>query len=212
MLVAAGIDRTEIQLAGVGFGRGDHVLDRLVRRAGLGDDDDAVGGGGRDRDEVALEIIRQRLGQRLGRRQSAADHRQRVAVVRRRHDRLEADDPGGAGAVVDDELLAELGGKPLRDHPHGHVGDAAGAVGHDDADRTVRIGLGGSGTGERYGRYERNGGAGRNGDALPGEIRNFHSQSLHDLPFARRSSWMRASSIFCAPRGISTDAAAISFY
>src|SRR5690606_13217086 len=62
-----------------------------------------------------------------------------VAVARRLPDVLLADRAGGARLVDDDDLLAEL----LLQHPGGDPGDlvggAAGAPGHDDGDRLLRL-------------------------------------------------------------------------
>ena len=48
----------------------------------------------------------------------------------------------GAGAVIDDELLAERRCQALGNHAGLHVGAAAGRIGHDDPHRPLRPGLG----------------------------------------------------------------------
>jgi DnaK suppressor protein len=92
-------------------------------------------------------------------RGAVAGQLQDVAVGRRARHRLGGDDPAGSRAVVDDELLAEFEGQALGDDARRGIGDAARAVGNDDADGAVRIArLGAAGAG---------GGAhGGNGDQL----------------------------------------------
>ena len=69
-------------------------------------------------------------------------HQQRVAVGIGLGDHVGADIAVGAGAVVDDDLLAECFAEFLADGARQRVGRTAGSVGHDQPDRFVRIGLG----------------------------------------------------------------------
>jgi len=71
-----------------------------------------------------------------------AAHQERVAIGNRLRNDVRADDAGGAGSIVDHDLLlgeplAELG----RNHPRNDVGSAARRKGYDQADRFRRIAL-----------------------------------------------------------------------
>ena len=63
---------------------------------------------------------------------------QRVAVRRRAGDRLGADQAAAAGAVLDEELLAEGLAELVGEHAAEQVVGAAGRIGDDDAHRLVR--------------------------------------------------------------------------
>ncbi len=92
-----------------------------------------------DRREVAQRVERQLRDQvRIDDQRAVEAEQQRVAVGRRRGHRLRADGAAGAGPVVDDHLLAEPRAERVGDGAHAAVGEAAGRVGHDDADRPVR--------------------------------------------------------------------------
>jgi hypothetical protein len=112
MFVAAG---DHLDLAGIAF----RVTNELVN--GVGGDlvihhhyerslTDA-----RDRhdvlDEIETEIVIERRIDGIRR----AGHQQRVTIGRRMSDQLGAEIAGGAGAVVDDNRLAQALGQPLRD-------------------------------------------------------------------------------------------------
>src|SRR5262245_10506073 len=81
---------------------------------------------------------------------------QRVAVGRGFGGDLGAQAAAGAGAVVDDDLLAERFSQPLADQAGEHVGAAAGRVGHDHADGSIGI------------RLRRRRGAGEGGESEKG--------------------------------------------
>ena len=66
---------------------------------------------------------------------------ERVAVRWRAYDRLGCDVAAGAGAVLDNELLAEPLGQPLPDHAGGRIGRAAGGKAENDAHGPRRVGL-----------------------------------------------------------------------
>ncbi|WP_382327817.1 hypothetical protein ACFJGX_04240 [Hydrogenophaga sp. UC242_50] len=57
-------------------------------------------------------------------------------------DEVAADDAAGARAVLHHEGLSHLLGEALREHARHQIDRAAGHVGHDDAHRAVRVGLG----------------------------------------------------------------------
>jgi hypothetical protein len=69
-----------------------------------------------------------------------ADH-QGVAVGRGLGDGPRAQCAGGAGTIVDHELLAERAAHVLSQHARHHVVAAAGRERHHDHDRAGRIGL-----------------------------------------------------------------------
>ncbi len=79
-----------------------------------------------DRRDVAEEIEAEPIVERRVDGVRRADHQQRVAVGRRVHDRFGGDVAAGAGAVLDDELLAEPVRQPLRHQPRHDVERAAG--------------------------------------------------------------------------------------
>ncbi len=94
-----------------------------------------------DRREILLGVERQRLVERdVGRKLQIGDV-ERVAVGRRARDALACDVCAAAADVLDDEVLAELGGEFRRKLARHQVGRPAGRVGHDDGDGPRRIGL-----------------------------------------------------------------------
>jgi hypothetical protein len=101
----------------------------------------------RDRHEVADGVVgRLRLGVEVD-GDGADAHQQRVAVGGRLGDELVADRGIAAGAVLDDDLLAEHLGELGRDEPRGDIGAAAGGRGHDQPDRPGGVALRVSGEG-----------------------------------------------------------------
>ena len=64
-----------------------------------------------------------------------------MAVGRCAHHRLRGDVTGGAGPVVDEELLSQTVREPLSDQARNNVDLAAGRKPDDNADRPLRIGL-----------------------------------------------------------------------
>ena len=92
--------------------------------------------------EVAHRIVRQ-IALQVGVDGVRGDggEKQRVAVGGRARRELGADGAAGAGAVVDDDLLAVGGAELLRDEARQHVVAAAGGKGDDEAHRLRRVGL-----------------------------------------------------------------------
>src|SRR4029079_18063986 len=70
-------------------------------------------------------------------RRHARDH-QRAAIRRRARDRLGTDQAAAAGAVLDEELLAECLVELFGEHPAEQIVGAAGGIRHDHAHRLVR--------------------------------------------------------------------------
>ncbi len=120
--------------------QGDQLLEALRRRgrmhhehvgrtAEIGD----VGEVAHRIEPGVLRIHRRR--QHVGRH---AGRHQRVAVGLAARDRLGADEPAAAGAVLDEELLPEGFAQPLREHPRQKIVGAARRIGDDDAHRLRR--------------------------------------------------------------------------
>ena len=117
-----------------GLGRGEHVLEILVRLHRAGGDRHRRGADDHHRLEILHRVERQLGIERLVHRVGVEDEHEGVAVGRALRHVLGADDAGGAGAVLDDELLlerlAELGGEQARQR----VDRAARRVGRDELD------------------------------------------------------------------------------
>ena len=82
-------------------------------------------------------VERQRLVHQWGSDRRRSLHDQRVAIGRRLRRGGGADRAGGAGAVLDHQLLAEVLPGPGLHDPGDGIGDAAGAVGADQPHRAV---------------------------------------------------------------------------
>jgi hypothetical protein len=93
----------------------------------------------RDRNDVALRVVRQRrVDQRVHRERRGVAHEQRMPVRRRGPHLAERDDAGSAGLVLDDHRLVPLAAQVLRDRARDDVGTDADRVRHDDAHRPRR--------------------------------------------------------------------------
>ena len=120
--------------------------------SGLGHDQQVEERHRRGRGEVLEDVVGQRLEQRHGDGVVVAGHQHGVAVGRGGRDRLGGDDAAGAGPVLDHHLLLEPDRQLVGHDAHADVGDAAGAIGHDELDRAA--GIVGLGAGRR-GRWRR---------------------------------------------------------
>ena len=133
--------RRDVDLARMRLGVGDEFRDRFCRkrRSDFHEIGHAVDAGRRNYvgREIEFEVLVERRVHRIGR----GDQQKRVAVGWRAHDRLGGDIGGGAGAVLDDELLAQTLRQPWRREASEDVGGAAGRKTNDDAHRPRRIGL-----------------------------------------------------------------------
>ena len=149
-----------IQLARIGFGIGDKRRQRICRTDRI-----------RHHHFIALDKLcnrRQSLEHieitRMGdggknRERARITKQQRVAVGLSRCDGLIGNHTRGAGAVLDDDGVAQHFTKALRNDPGRYIDRPAGRIGHDRLDDPVRIGLGRTGTrsGNRDGgRHSRN--------------------------------------------------------
>ena len=93
--------------------------------------------GAMSRMEIEIEPLVERGVDRVG----GADQQKGIAVRRRIHHAFGGDIAAGARPVVDDNLLTEPLGEPLRHHPRRNVGGTAGRKSNDQAHRPRRIGL-----------------------------------------------------------------------
>jgi hypothetical protein len=91
--------------------------------------------------EVLDRVVWQLLVDMRGDEMRAAGNDERVAIGRGFGCEIRADGSAGAGPVVDEDLLAELLGKPRRQHSRRRVGEAAGRERHYQPDGTRRPGL-----------------------------------------------------------------------
>jgi hypothetical protein len=125
------------ELAGVGLGVGDHVLQRRERCIGLGGDDQRRVCDQHDRLEILVGIVGHRLvHQPVLRDRARRREQQGVAVRWRLGDHRAADIATSAAAIFNDELLAERVAEHRRDHAGKHVGAAAGWERHHQGDRS----------------------------------------------------------------------------
>ncbi len=92
----------------------------------------------RHRDEVFLDVVIEGGIERRGDGVMRGAHEEGVAVRRRLGGRRSADRAPGAGAVFDDDALAELGVELRRQRPRKGIGAAAGSEGHDEGDLFLR--------------------------------------------------------------------------
>ena len=134
--------------AGAGGGKGQRLLlgqrlgelrHRRIRRLGRHDQRQRHHRGERDRHQVLLGAVGEPLDPVLIDGDLAGlAHQQRVTIGRRRHHGLRADGAGRAGAVLDDDGLAERFAKRHRDEARHDVAGAARRISDDDVDGTVR--------------------------------------------------------------------------
>jgi hypothetical protein len=95
-----------------------------------------------DRHEVSRRLVGQVLAQvRQDRVDGGGRQQQHIAVGRGLGDEVRAKRTARAGPVVDDDLLAERFRHLLRNQACELVGGAARRIGHDQADRAVRVPL-----------------------------------------------------------------------
>ena len=96
----------KIDRAWIGFGMGDQFRDRLHRQRWIDHQDKGAADQARDRRDVAEQAEIQLVIKRCVDGVGCRGQMDRIAVGRRTHDRLGADIAGGAGPVLDDELLS----------------------------------------------------------------------------------------------------------
>ena len=136
--------RPHVDLAGIGLGIGDELGNGFRRKRGI-DDHHIVGlHRARDRCDVADEIELEILIDRRVPRVRCGSFKQRIAIGTCPHDRFGGEVASGAGAVFDDELLAEPLGDHLPGEPCHDVVDAAGGIADQQTapavtDRSARL-------------------------------------------------------------------------
>ena len=96
----------------------------------------------RDDAEVAQRVVWQlAVDMRIHRQRPGRSAGNGVAIGGGCHQGLQTDDAVGAGAVVDDDLLADSFRELLADDARHEIGAAAGREHHDHADGFVGVGL-----------------------------------------------------------------------
>jgi hypothetical protein len=122
----------------MGFGVGDELGERLHRQVLLDDDDLRDRAHDADWREIADWVVTDLLDERRNRDGADAADAEGVAVGRGIGDGLRADNATGAGAVVDDDRLAQRRFDVTRGQPRDEVGVAAGGIRHDEGDGPAR--------------------------------------------------------------------------
>ena len=153
----AGAGRRVGDLAGIGFGVGDELRQRVRRHRRVHHHRVGHIGEQRDRGEILHAVERHVGDERVVHRVHAHRVEQdRVAVRRRARDRAGADVARAAGAVLDDDRLAHRLMQMQRHDARQNVGRAARRPWHQQRDLAARIGLRkGRRGGERGKRGER---------------------------------------------------------
>ena len=118
----------------------DEVGDRVHRRErGMHRERLRLPAEQRDREEILQVVDAQAQHVRRARDVVIGDE-DGIAVGRTLDRRVDADRAPGAGAVLDEHLLAELARHVIADHASDEVEPAAGRERHDEAQRTARKG------------------------------------------------------------------------
>ena len=124
------------QLSWIGLGVVDQLLERLGLDLGVDDKDMRQPGEDHDRGEFGLRIVWHVAEHELVQcERGRTRHQNGIAVGRGLGGGHRPDIAGGAGAVVDHELLAELVGEILRDAASQQVHRAPGGKRNDQHDR-----------------------------------------------------------------------------
>ena len=140
MNAAADAGRGIGELARIGLGVGDQLLDVFRRHRRMHHQHQRAGADQADRLEILARVVADiAVERRIDRQRPGAAEHQRVAVRRGLGDRARRDRAARAAAVLDHDLLAEhrahlVGGDTRHD-----VVAAAGRVGHHQRDRPVGV-------------------------------------------------------------------------
>ena len=127
-----------LDIAGLGFGQRNELLDRFDRQLRVDRERVRARSEQRDRREGLQRVDGQLVKRRIDRMRDG-DDQQRVAVGRRLRHQFGADDAAGAGLVLDDELLAEpLAEAAQLDDARQDVVQPARRERHDHPHRLVR--------------------------------------------------------------------------
>ena len=132
--------RAVVQLARIGLGIGDELLERVGRKFLAHDHDQRNFGDQRHRREIVQRIVQRLVAieLRIGVGGDGAEQR-RVAVRRGLGDALAAQRPAAAADIFHHHALAEDRAHALGHDPGEHVDRAAGRGRHHHADRAARI-------------------------------------------------------------------------
>jgi hypothetical protein len=139
ILGAADIDRAGIKLAWLqphGLHQRRQGLELAVR---IGRNQEIEEAQRRDRREILHRIEWQRLEQRHADRRTVGQHRQCIAICRRRQNRSRRRDTARPGLVLNDEALAKPIAEPFGHDARGDVGDPASAKRQDQPDRPIGV-------------------------------------------------------------------------
>src|SRR5262249_116815 len=133
--------RRHLDLAGIGFGMGDELGNRLDRHGWIHLHDKGLAMNARDRrdvaDQVEIELVVERGVDRIHR----SGHKERIPVRGRVYDRLGGDIASRARPILDDKLLTETLRQPLSYQARHDVGGTTGGKSDNDAHRPGRIAL-----------------------------------------------------------------------
>ena len=135
MLEAADAGGGVIELAGLRLGVGEQFLRRMHRQFRIDGEHIGAGGEDRDRHEILHRVERLLVEPRIDRMRDRDDE-ERVAVGRGLGGEIGADHAAGAGAIVDEDLLAEVLAELVGDDAADDVVAAAGRERDDQADRS----------------------------------------------------------------------------
>ena len=140
---AGGVGAGKRQLAGIGLGIFDQLLDRLGRHARIYHQHQREASHACHSREVLHRIVAHVPHQeRSGRKRGISRHQQRVAVRRRARDVKRGQRPVRARAILDDDGLLERDAERLGDHAANRVTGTAGAEHGDEGDRLAWIVVG----------------------------------------------------------------------
>jgi len=128
------------QLAWIGLGVLDQLLDRFYRQIVVDDENERRSCNHHQRHKIGRGIIRQLLVQRsIDRHWRRRRHQERIAIGLGMSHQARADHGAGAGFVLDDNWLADAFLELLPDQTRQDLGRTTGRVRNDDGDRLGRI-------------------------------------------------------------------------
>ena len=147
------LHRQVVRAAGARAGKGhrlrlalgpcDELFDRANRHGRIDHQEQVEAADQADRCQVFFGVVAQLAVKRwIGRQRGGVGSHHHVAIGLGAGGVLSADVGAGAGPVVDDQGLAQCLAHRLGQGAGGHVGAAAGGVGHHPLDRLGRVGLG----------------------------------------------------------------------